>query len=490
MEIELKLLASPRHLARIARHPLIDAAPPRVERLHAIYFDTPKRDLARAGLALRLRSDGTRWIQSLKGGGDAAAAGLQVREELEWEVPYCALDFAALSQSKYGELFAGSGMRKRLAPVFTTAFERTAWPLALPDGTKIELALDRGEIQAGKRRAAISEAELELKEGNARQLFALARELGRTVPLRLGTASKAERGYALANGSAVEPQKAMPLQLDAGMTAGAALRRIALACLAQMHANEAGVLAARDPEFLHQFRVGLRRLRSCLRLMHDERLRPLRAELRWLQTALGRARDWHVFTAAALAPLARVRRKEVTAFRARGTKVLRAHEAQARAAVRSPRYAALLLALGEALAGDDYGGAVATRPLREFAATVLARHHRRLRKLGAALRQATPPARHQARIAAKRLRYAAEFFSGLYEEARVQPYVKALRDLQDVLGALNDAAVVDALLAETGAVPLYVAGWAAGWVTAVEARELDAYDAAWRRFRGAHDFWS
>lgn len=489
MEIELKLLVPSKHLARIARHPALKRARARAEKLHTVYFDTPERDLARAGVALRLRRNGSRWIQTLKGDG-GAAAGLHVRDELEWEVPRYALDFEALSRSRYGALFAQPRMRKRLAPVFATEFERAAREIELPGGTAVEVAIDRGEIRAGKRRARISEAELELKTGEARQLFELAREIGRDVPLRLGTASKAERGYALAEASAARPQKARPLQLNESSTAAAALRRIAVACIAHMQANEDGLLASRDPEYLHQFRVGLRRLRSCLRLIDDDRLRPLAAEARWLQSALGPARDWDVFVTETLTPLARVRRKDVAAFRGRCREVRRKHGEDVRAAVRSPRYTALLLALGEAFASDDIGGTSLKRPVGDFAAAVLAKHDRRLRKRGADVPEASPRARHEVRIAAKRLRYAAEFFGSLYQEDRVQHYVKALQGLQDVLGALNDAAVADELLAEPGGVPQYVAGWVRGWVAALAGRELDNYGAAWRRFCDAAPYWT
>ena len=57
-------------------------------RVHSVYYDTPERDLLRAGLALRLRSDGARWLQTLKTGGQAAA-GLHLREEWEWPPETC-----------------------------------------------------------------------------------------------------------------------------------------------------------------------------------------------------------------------------------------------------------------------------------------------------------------------------------------------------------------------------------------------------------------
>ena len=98
------------------------------------------------------------------------------------------------------------------------------------------------------------------------------------------------------------------------------------------------------------------------------------------------------------------------------------------------------------------------------------------------------------RIAAKKLRYAAEFFGALYPKKRVAPYVAALEELQDILGALNDAAVADRLLDEAAAahgqpVPERVDGLVRGWVAAVAANELAQYKRAWREFDEAKPFW-
>jgi inorganic triphosphatase YgiF len=517
MEVELKLLAAPADLASIDRHPAVRAvrrSGGRKRALASVYYDTPGHDLAQSGVALRLRRDGGRWIQTLKGGGDAAA-GLHTRDEFEWHLAGDALDVAALDTTPYAELFARRKVRGRLRPVFVTEFERAARTLAFPDGTRAELALDRGVIRAGRHAAPISEAEIELKAGDPVHLFALAREIARDVPLRLGHASKAERGFALGRGVA-PPRKARPVQLDAAMTAGAALRGIALACLAQMQANEDGLLDGRDPEYLHQLRVGLRRLRSCLGLValasSKAAVAPLADELRWLGGALGPARDWDVFMTETFPPLARQFRQApgVGSFRARGARARRAHAAMAREAVTSRRYTDLLLALGEAFARDDvpaFAGSdapAATQegseppprfdsPVGTFAAFVMERRHRRLRKRGRQVPEAPPEERHRVRIAAKKLRYAAEFFASLYPAKRVARYVGALEGLQDILGALNDAAVVDRLLAEVAAsgrpIAAGVDGLVRGWIAAVAQHELARYRRAWEAFEGAKPFW-
>jgi inorganic triphosphatase YgiF len=519
MEVELKLLVAPDDLAKVDRHPAVRAlrrGGGHKVALATVYYDTPDADIARAGVALRLRRDGKRWVQTLKAVG-TAVAGLHQREELEWDVLGDTLNAALLADTPYAELFARRSVAGRLGPAFRTEFDRGIRTLVFADGTVAELALDRGEIRAGRRRAPISEVEIELKTGDATRLFALARELARDVPLRLGHASKAERGYALARGTTARPQKARRIELEEGLSAGGALRRIALACTAQMQANEEGMLAGEDPEFLHQLRVGLRRLRSCLGLVAmattKEAVGPLAEETRWLGNALGPARDWDVFATETLPPLAAAFRSAagLRSFRARVAARRVVHQPAAREAVRSARYTDLLLRLGEAFGRDELPGFARApapgpgaepvsagpgldAPVTEFAAYVLDRRDRALRKHGKRVPDAPPERRHEARIAAKKLRYAAEFFVSLQPSRRVERYVAALEDLQDILGALNDTAVVDRLLAEmteAGARPVApnVDGLVRGWVAAMGAHELARFARAWREFEKSKAFW-
>jgi CHAD domain-containing protein len=263
--------------------------------------------------------------------------------------------------------------------------------------------------------------------------------------------------------------------------------------------------------------VGLRRLRSCLGLaglaLGKPAVAAVAAELRWLQNALGPARDWDVFTTETLATLARTvgAGGALKAFRARCMRIRRAHGDAAREAIRSPRYTALVLALGEQFTYDDLAGFARqaapaadasaghyrpglAAPVAEFAAFALDRLDRRLRKRGADVPKAPPEARHQVRIAAKKLRYAAEFFGALHPKKRAAPYLAALEDLQDILGALNDVIVADRLLAECVAatgrpVPERVDGLVRGWMAAVAANELAGFKHTWRAFEEAKPFW-
>jgi len=80
-----------------------------------------------------------------------------------------------------------------------------------------------------------------------------------------------------------------------------------------------------------------------------------------------------------------------------------------------------------------------------FTTEELVRRRKKVRKRGADLADLDPHARHQVRIEVKKLRYATEFFSPLYEGRRAskrkETFLSALESLQEHLGELNDLAV-------------------------------------------------
>jgi len=159
--------------------------------LRTVYFDTAERDLAKRGMALRVREVGRKRIQTIKvpNGG---AMGLQTFRELEAEVPS---DMPSLA--KIGDRALARELREgiwpRLQPVFLTNFERTSWRLPYR-ASDIEVSFDRGSIRAGDREEPIHELELELKGGNQADLWGAAEELLDIVPFRLSYATKAARG--------------------------------------------------------------------------------------------------------------------------------------------------------------------------------------------------------------------------------------------------------------------------------------------------------
>src|SRR5687768_14557855 len=306
MEIELKLRIPPAALERVSGHPLFrNAEDKSVEKLAAIYYDTPDFELKRRGASLRVRREGGHWIQTVKWAG-GVRGGLHERNEIEAEVAGPTPDCARIVHPELDALFRAPQLVAALQPVFETNITRSKRTLTL-DAATIEASLDRGEIRSGERSEPVSELELELKRGSPPALFDLALTLSANAPMHLENRSKAERGYALSRGETLLPQKASPPALDASMTVSDAFAAIAWSTLVHLQANEEGTLAGEDPEFLHQMRVALRRLRSAISafsgVLPPKAREPVSKELKWVGRALGPARDWDVFVIETLPPL-------------------------------------------------------------------------------------------------------------------------------------------------------------------------------------------
>lgn len=196
-EVELKLALGPDGPDALRRHPRLAGEASRRQTLVNTYYDTPEGDLKEARVALRLRRIGDEWRQTLKTSGQGGG-GLSTRGEWEWKVAGDTLDLEGLKGLEPIQALDET-LLTRLAPCFTTDFQREVW-LVQSDGGEVEIALDEGEIRVGELSVTIREVELELKRGDARQLLELADGFAESVPLRPSDTSKAARGTALAEG--------------------------------------------------------------------------------------------------------------------------------------------------------------------------------------------------------------------------------------------------------------------------------------------------
>jgi inorganic triphosphatase YgiF len=296
-EIELKLTVARKDLRRL-RRVLARFGRPVTETLETVYYDTRGFALADRKIALRLRRAGTRWLQTLK----LAQAESPLSERIEYEMPVAGarLELRRFADTPLPEILRAE--RLKIGPRFRTRFARSVW--MTPDGA-VEIALDVGAIEAGKRSEPIVELELELKAGGPERLWELVGELAgqgeAAIALLPRADSKAARGVALALGRTVVPIKAnaaaFTAGLRAGMSADAALRALIGAGTMILLANAHGLRATDDPEFVHQARVAVRRMRSAIRLLRDDVAFPrhLATGLRQIGRELGPARDWEVF---------------------------------------------------------------------------------------------------------------------------------------------------------------------------------------------------
>jgi len=461
VETELKLRIVPEQLARLKRHALLkahQATRPVTRRLYNIYYDTPKLELHKSGMALRLRHAGRQWLQTLKGGG-SVQAGLHQRNE--WEVPVNrpALDFSATQAVEWDELLRPS-LRKKLHPVFVTDFSRNSRILDF-QGAQIELCMDQGEVRTEQNSMPICELELELKSGEPRLLFELARAILDIVPFELETVSKAENGYRLLSGFTEHPVKGVAPKIAGADTLADVLEKLIWSCLQHFQDNWSGAMghgamASDDAEYLHQMRVALRRLRVALRMaekvLADQHLAGLYKDVSDLCVALGRIREWDVFIAGTLQPmcarmaghaglqalLAASERQRTSCYAAlRGT-------AQARELQR------LLLRFASWMKGDYWMHAgwqqAEVLSAQDFATRRLRKLAKRFDRSDRHLDSSDAARLHALRIIAKKLRYSAEFFADLYDKKKAGTFFAALSEVQEVLGQINDVAVAHRLL--------------------------------------------
>lgn len=501
MATQLKLLLDPQFKDALLSHPLLSAeggSTPQEQTVTDTWFDTPDLQLRHSDVGLGVRRVNSSWTQHIERNG-----GSHARDE--WEAPVAgpAPELTGLrklvdDKKIRRQVHDAAALGKRLAPVFTAKVQRTAWEVAPKDGVQIGCAFDQGRLEAGDKKATISELDLEITAGDPAHLFDLALALQRDFPIQIATASQADRGYALLEAPGSRAVKATELLLEDDMNVEQAFQAIAANTLAQVQANADGVADQHDVESVHQMRVGMRRLRSALGMFKNVLRLPaeLQKELDWLVGELGGARDWDVLAGTTLPKVASdlADPRPIEELRLAAAEKAREHHATAAAAVGSPRYTQLMLNLTrwiEAMGWHDdpappaAAGTQLQASALKFARQISRRDQRRLHRRAANLQTATPEARHRVRIAAKKARYAAEFFGSLFSGGTVRPYVKALSGLQDELGYLNDATVAGRLLDEMSAAQPQLApsvGFAKGYLTARARNEDKKVLKMWRNF--------
>ncbi len=413
VERELKLV--PGEEFRLAD--LGEPLPPRV--FVSTYHDTPDFRLAQHRITLRNRvEEGTRlWQLKIPSGAS--------RIELELAGP------PARPPTEMTDLLAVH-LRGEQSLV-KVARLRTRRQTVLKDGAEIvEDAVSVFEAQRVTRR--FREVEVELLDGDERTLKSLERELRRAGAEPGTFTPKLYRALDLSFEREVPP---VPPDASPGDALGLAL----LEQHRSLVAHDPGTRLGSDPEDLHQMRVATRRARAFLRsaqsLVDPQWAEQLRAELGWLASELGPARDADVL-------LARVRRDVESlgsrAERAKGlVGALERQRNRARlsavAALSESRYYDLLDRLEQA----------EHPPLVEGTTTSLTemwwKEFGKTKKAFATFDRASPDTElHAARILVKRARYSAELAA--HELGKPgERFVDAAKRLQDVLGEHQDSVV-------------------------------------------------
>lgn len=512
IETEIKLRLPRGSRETLDRHPALN--PPRASaagkrREITVYFDSVGHDLAHAGVTLRVRRSDERRVQTVKLFGHGEGVAVQ-RGEWETAVGSDVPDRGALAGTPAASILQQTD--GPLHPVCTTEISRTVRLLHLSDGSVAEADHDEGEIRANGTTEPVSELELELREGRAGALYRLALELAEAVPLVLEPSSKAERGAVLAGGAARAACTPPDVEIDPEVSAAEAFRRIVASALGHMLANM-GPAERGDVEGIHQIRVAVRRLRAALMLfkphLHPRTVTRFDDELRRVGRLFGVARDWDVLALETLPSVgdgmddrggdrSGPERAWLSLLSQAVEPRRMAAHAEARAELRAPQFSLLLLGLA-AWAEDGgcdpalLGDAALLHSIEDLAPALLDRMARKVRNRGRKIERASSPELHQLRKAIKKLRYTTEFLSGLYRRKAVKAFLAPCKELQSLLGEVNDAASTPSLaevLAEPPRPELApaigaLARWAENRGTSAHSRVFKA----WHWFRATEPFW-
>jgi CHAD domain-containing protein len=235
------------------------------------------------------------------------------------------------------------------------------------------------------------------------------------------------------------------------MTAEEAVHTILSVCLADFDSHRAALMAGDAADGPHGARVALRRFRTALDglqpLLRKSRVKPLKEEAKAIFALLGRLRDADVLAgqlakgdeAARLAAEADRIRAEVRAD-------LDGREAEGFAAG-----ALLLLDSGEWKRRGKAAKATRRAPMRDVAAEALDRAWAAVGGHGKHVHKMPVAERHGFRKDLKALRYLTDFFSDLWPGKAQVRFLARLKRLQDALGVLNDLAVAEGRLGDSGA---------------------------------------
>ncbi len=486
MELELRL--HPDDAGRLTRLRCVAPAVrgrARLQRQRPVWHDTPGRALAADGLALA-EERGTWRLERLVPGNGAwlPAAPPPVLER--------AADLASFDHR----------LPAPLAPVASFDGRLASYALAV-DETTVALGLLRGTVRSVAEEQAVCRVILAGNEAPVRALaLAIAGELRLDVP----PTCLAAEGFALAHKLPPPPRRLGAPDLPRGLTVAEAFAHV-VGHLTDVILHFGAVTQAphAGTEAVHQMRVGVRRLRSCLSVFRPAvqcaAVQAADAGLKALGARLAPARDWDVFVSetaprvlAALPDDARLQRLFRAAERRR-----RDCYAELRAFLGGAEYRRLGIALAWlAAAGswqaepDAAAQALLRGDLPAFAAEALQRRWRKL--LGAAedIEMLEAPALHGVRLRAKRMRYGAEIFAPIYPGKAPRRFLRRLSGVQQSLGELNDVVVAGGLMAELGGPSgryAYAVGLVEGFTAARAADSRDHIMRAWERFRRQDRFW-
>lgn len=175
-EIELKFSIQTSHLAALQAS--LDKLPAERQApcvLSSVYYDTADCLLRQHDMALRVRQHNAGYEMTMKLAG-RVSGGLQQRPEFSESLNSAEPDLSRFAAKMWPKGITAESLQSTIEPLFSTEFQRQRWHVN-QGNSRIEVALDQGEIIAGTSREPLCELELELLSGDLNDVLALAQWL-------------------------------------------------------------------------------------------------------------------------------------------------------------------------------------------------------------------------------------------------------------------------------------------------------------------------
>ncbi|CCE23025.1 CHAD domain containing protein [Methylotuvimicrobium alcaliphilum 20Z] len=247
------------------------------------------------------------------------------------------------------------------------------------------------------------------------------------------------------------------IKLDPNMRSDLAVKYIFNDLLKAIKVNEQDTIAATDSEFLHDFRVAVRRTRAGLNQLKNVLPEAETARFShffaWLGQITTPTRDLDVYLLdfdhykKSVPPALRENLNPLYDFIEHKQKQAQKNLASK---LKSPDYIAPLIEWEEFLRSPTIKKptqANALLPIKTLADNRILKVFRRIIKDGQRITDQSPPGElHDLRKTCKKLRYLMEFFQNLYPKSEIKSLIKSLKHFQDILGEFQDLEVQEITL--------------------------------------------
>lgn len=486
-EFEIKLAFPKDKLVAIEKF-LISKGADRRQRLQAGYLDTDLFHLANAGIALRVRKEGRQWVQTLKAGSAAGFERLEHNVILKHVGPSMPHWDITVHQGHpaYEQLLKTLQKYKLDPSALRLRYQTDIWRRSIQikaRGAVLEYALDQGVIKAehkvGEEQATeVCELEIELISGDKQAVVTHAKTMVRRFGAYIDTRSKSQRGFCMSVGIDANPPtraSAVVMKDDRDCKIASTLIH---SCLQQIlpNASEINASIMQFDEYVHQLRVGLRRLKTAMKSLALIQVYLSEAELKELEKVfneLGLYRDLNFLDEKLRPALAAV---DAPAMNLSSVQDL----PHPREFLRDKNFQLFCLSIVQlAITMENIDPQI--KQLKRLILLDLDKVQKDTKKVAAEFMTIEDELRHKLRKRLKRLRYTLEFFKDFCDAKRYKPYLKGLTRVSEALGHYNDLCVAleqSGKRLSTDNNILFALGWLKAEQTRVRlecAKELKAF---------------